>query len=476
MAVFYKEGERKKRPGVYQRHENTDQNTLATARDGICAIPVKASWGPLGVVVKNNNRNDLKKNYGTGAYSANFTVPAATEMFNGGASVVYTYRLGTGGKAATAEFTTGLTATAKYPGAVTIAVATQAKLADSSKKEFLVYFNNELVETISFAADSAKEGQNLIDAAADSNYVVVSVTPEGTAPTTVPAVAVASGGLTGGQDPTVQNNDYSAAFAAFEPYYYNTIALDVDDDEGVTKSQLLHSYIKNAYELGKLCVGIVGEKTTVDFDDRLAHARAFNDNKVVYLGGGFKAGTESYDGVLSICRTAGTIASTPSSQGIVHKEIEGATDLCESLTNAQYEEAIDSGMLLLSMSSQGAVWYDSGINTLVTLDEATQDAGWKKIRRTKTRFEIIDRLDNTLAPKAGRVSNTTDGIADIIQSGQRVLDAMVSEGKLYTGASFIEDPDTPAEADSAWFIIDATDIDTLEKIYLTYRFHYSQNA
>lgn len=477
MAVFYKEGEVKKRPGVYQRYENTDVGATASARDGYCAIPVKASWGPLGKVVQNTSKLDLKKNYGDGEYSASFTVPAASEMFDGGASRVYTYRMGTGGKAASKEFTTGLTATALYPGDADISVATQVKLADSSKKQFLVYFGNALVETFDFDADTTSEGQNLIDAVTgESKYVVVSVTPEGSAPTTVPAVAVASGALTGGTDPSVQNGDYSAAFEAFESFYYNTIALDVDDDESVTKSLLLQSYMNRAYELGKQCIGVVGEKTTVDFEDRLAHARAFDDNTIVYLGGGYMAGSENEDGVMAICHTAGVIASTPSSQSIVHKVINGATELCETLSNSQYEAAIDSGMLMLSVSPEGAIRYDSGINTLITLDPETQDAGWKKIKRTKVRFELSDRLDRSLDPKSGNISNTSDGIADIIQTGQRVVDTMVNEGKLFSGASFVEDPDRPAEADSAWFIIDAVDVDTLEKIYLLYRFHYSQSS
>lgn len=479
MAVFYREGETKKRPGVYQRHVNIGLDTLVTARDGICAIPIQASWGPLGVVVKNNSKTDLKKNYGDGDYSATFTVPAAKEMFNSGAVVVYTYRLGTGGKAATAEVTTGLTITAKYPGNVNISVAIQAKLSDASKKEVLVYFGTTLVENIDFKADAANEGQNLIDAVnEDSKYIVASITPEGTAPTTVPAVAVAAGALAGGQDPTVQNNDYSNAFDALEPYYFNVIALDKDDDEDMTLSLLLHEYIKGAYEMGKLCIGVVGETSEVDFDDRLEHAAGFNDNKIVYLGNGYMAGNTNKEGALAICRTAGLIAATPSNQGITHYIIDEATDLVQSITYADYERAVDAGMLLFSTDPDGAIWYDTGINTLVDPDPETQDNGWKKIRRTKVRFEIIDRLDRTLGPKVGRVSNDSDGIADIIQSGQRVLDAMSgTEGKLYPGAEFVQDPDMPSEeGDSGWFIIRADDIDSLEKIYLQYQFRYSQNV
>ena len=89
---------------------------------------------------------------------------------------------------------------------------------------------------------------------------------------------------------------------------------------------------------------------------------------------------------------------------------------------------------------------------------------------------MIDRLDRELMPKVGRVSADSDGVADVVQTGQRVLNAMVSEGKLFTGAKFVEDPANPFEGDSAWFIIQADDIDSLEKIYLQYQFRYSQNV
>lgn len=469
MAIFFTEGEVKNRPGVYQRHTNVG-HTKATANDGICAIPIQAMWGPLGKVLKNNTTTDLKTNYGSGTYGTGFTVPAAAAMFEAGASTVYTYRLGTGGKQATLTMD-GLTVTAKYPGTMAISVAVQAKLGDASRKQFLVYVGTTQMEVWEFAADATAEGANLIAATADSKYVTVT----GTA-ATVAALAVASGALTGGENPTVTNEDYSNAFAALEVSYYNCIALDVDDDEDMTLSLLLQEYLNGAYQYGKLGMAVVGEKTTVAFEKRLEHAAMFNDAKVVYLGGGYMAGNENKDGVLAICRLAGDIAKTPSNHGITHAVIDEATDLCETLTFAQYVAAINAGALMLSKSSDGAIWYDSGITTLTNPERGTQDEGWKKIKRTKTRFELIDRLDRALNPKVGRVSADSDGIADIIQTGQRVLDAMVTEGKLLNGARFAEDTDNPHDGDSAYFIIQSDDIDSLEMIYLQYQFRYSQNS
>ncbi len=470
MAIFYNEGETKKRPGVYQRHTNAGNAINASAQDGICAIPVQACWGPLGKVVSNASASALIKTYGNGVYGKGYTVPAAAALFAGGASTVYTYRMGTGGKAATLTLGETVTVTAKYVGTLAVSVAVQEKLGDATKKHLHVYVGTALVESFTFEADGKAEGANMAAAAAASQYVTIT----GTA-ATVPVTPVASGALTGGEDPTVTNSDYSAAFAALETYYYNTIALDVDDDESMTLSHLLQEYLANAYKYGKLAIAVYGEKTDVAFATRAQHAKAFNDAKGVYLGGGYMAGAEKKDGVLAICYTAGVIASTPSNQGITHTVVNGATDLCESLTYAQYEEAIASGMLMLSMSPDGQIWYDSGVNTLVNPAD-DQDDGWKKIRRVKTRFEIVDRLDRALAPKVGRVPASHDGIADIIQDGQRVLDMMVNEGKLAAGAVFKADPNNPYTGDSAWFVIQVDDIDSLEKIYLEYQFRYSQQA
>jgi hypothetical protein len=245
----------------------------------------------------------------------------------------------------------------------------------------------------------------------------------------------------------------------------------------MTLSLLLQAYLDGAYETGKLGIAVVGEKTTVPFATRLTHAQGFDDAKIVYLGGGYMAGQENRDGVLAICYTAGVIASTPSNQGITHSQIQNATELCESLTFAQYSAAVEYGMLMISMGPSGEIWYDSGVTTFTSEEDAVQDRGWSKIRRVKVRFELIDRLDRELSPKVGRVTADSDGVADIVQAGQRVLDSMAdNEGKLQAGAQFVADPDMPFTSDSAWFIITADDVDSLEKIYLQYRFRYSQEA
>lgn len=476
MVPYYKAGEQKIRPGIYQRYSTNKGEFVAAADDGTCAIPIKSAWGPLNTVTAVTNTADLYKLFGEGDYSPANTVPAAAKMFEGGASRVYVYRLGTGGTQSSFSLKVNdedaVTVRAKYPGDYDLAVSLQAKLGSTDTKEFKVYHSDALLETFSFTADGTTEVAGIC-AAVKSAYVELSGVGEVEGALT--AVAAVAGSLTGGSDPTVTTADYSSAYAALEPYYYNVIALDSDDDSSMSRSLLLASYLATAHEAGKLGVAVIGEKSSVDFSTRCQHAQIFDDEKIVFLGNGYiNSSGEKIEGALAACYTAGLIAATPTNQGIVHAVIDGAVNATETLTNTQYETAILSGMLMLSVSATGEVWYDSGVNTLTNLGE-NQDAGWKKIRRTKTRMEIFHRLDVQLAPKVGKLNTDSDGVGDVIQSAQRVLDTMVAEKKLYPGASFTLDPIMGFSGDSAWFLIDAVDIDSLEKIYLHYRFPYSQS-
>jgi len=482
LAVFYREGEIKIRPGVYQRHVNIGVDAISSALDGICALPVRATWGPLNQVVKISEPKQLPKIFGAASYHpVNHTVPLVEEMFRGGANTVYVYRLGSGGapssltlKDAADPSADAVTITAKYPGNRPFSASLRPKAGDSTVKELVIYDSDVLFDSCSFSA-GGDEAQSLIDALNTSSSSFAAVKVKDYAGTGVLAT-VSDAAFTPGSDPAVTHASYSDAWAALEPYPYNTIALDIDDDASMSLSLLLQAYLDNAYQTGKLAIFVAGEPVSVPFDTRCAHAKAFNDPKVVFLGGGWNTLSGPLDGARAICYTAGVIAATPTNQGITHAAVSGATDVLESLTYRQYEQAIQHGMLMVSRSADGNVWFDSGVNSRTADADDTLDNGWKKIRRVKVRFEIIDRLDRQLAPKVGRVSCDSDGVADVVQSAQRVLDAMSNEGKLFPGASFAEDPANPFGGDSAWFIIQADDIDSLEKIYLQYQFRYAQNA
>lgn len=468
MGALYRAGEQKIRPGVYRRYENAGGNSTPGAIYGVFAIPVQADFGPIGTVstFDPDQINELKELYGTGG-----TVDAALALFDGGATKVHIYRLGTGGNPASVNVSadgdagTIATLSTKYPTELSLNITIKEKLDDATMKQILLYDGATLLETIEYAT-SEDESDALVAAVnADSkrlNATKGSVSGK--------AATVANTELTGGTLPTVTTESYSEALDAFEPFKWNMLVLDTVDTD---VHALLQAYIDRIFNEGAVGVCCIGEPTTVKFDTRCEHAKAFNDEKIIYCGSGYEdASGEKVDGYYSVAKQAGIIGSLPSNKSCTHTVVTGAVDTLESLKNSQYEKAIKNGMLLLSPSDDGQVWFDSGINTLITPGE-NQDDGWKKIRRTSTRFEMFDRIDRAVAPLIGQVNCDNIGIGDVIMRGQSVLDAMIKEGKLQPGASFVEDPEYRRGPDYAYFVIDADDIDSLEKIYLRYRFRFS---
>lgn len=462
MAYFYTAGEKKARPGVYQRISMRGTGPTAGALNGVVAYAMAADWGPVDKVTVHESAKSIRETYGTGA-----SVDAACELITAGATLVYIKRLnganGTAGTTGTADIETTVKLTAKYPSSRTITVTVKAKAGDATKKQVDVTEGTKLLETFEFAVSETDETDAFVEAVAGSGYIT--------------AKKLATGLITAGEytltgtAPVNTAADYADAFYALEPYSYNVLTTDSIEADVFA---LLCAYYVEALSTGKLIMVVGGTTPKTPFEERLSKATACNSANVIYFGSSWitSEGT-TLEGAPAIARVAGTIAATPANKGIVHSVISGATDLTETLTNYQYSEAIKHGLLLLSVGPEGQIWFDSGINTLVS-PSADQDDGWKKIRRVKTRYELMDRIDRTIAPRVGKINCDADGIAYIIQSAKAVIKEMIAEHKL-TAGDIYEDPENPHAGDSAWFIIECDDIDSLEKIYLHYQFRYSAN-
>ena len=467
MGQYYKVGETKVRPGTYFRYENGGGNNSGGAVAHSVAIPIQAKWGPVDKVTVHESVSSVISTYGSEG-----TVDAALALFEGGASKVYCIRLdkatsdtsGTAAANATLSLE-GVTITAKYPGTKEIKVQTRVKVEGVSK-EIVVYDGTTKAEAFSFASGD-NEVENLITAVAASSYITAKA---GTG-TTVAVKDITA--LTGGADPTITTESYSEALVKLEVYKFTHIALDCVTTAVQT---LVQTWLERVYEEGKLCIAVFGGTNYgADISTLTLASKSFDEKKIVYSGiWGRDTDGNIVDGYRMAALVAGSIASTPSDQSIVHKTVPGIASI-EPHTNAEYEEAIESGLLLASYSSAGVVWFDSGVNTLVNLS-SNEDKGWKKIRRVTTRFELERRKDEVLSSLVGRINCNPDGVAIAIQFVQGVLNAMISEGKLKAGATVYEDPANPHEGDSLWLVIVAVDNDSLEKIYSKIELRYSENS
>ncbi|WHH58310.1 phage tail sheath subtilisin-like domain-containing protein [Petroclostridium sp. X23] len=474
MGGFFTVGEQKIRPGAYIRYENTGAPAEGIVPAGACAAVFKADWGPLGVSKSILTPTEAEKYYGSVGTNNNMDV-ITEELAN--CEEVIAIRLGSGGTKGTYAIkdtattpATVINAVAKYPGTRAISLTIKDSLTDATMREFIVYEGTKERQKITFSKGSG-EVDALIAAWTEAGSDWVDLTKVAAGNGTLQTLSQQA--LAGGANPTITNSDYSAAFSVIEALNWDAIAIDTED---TTIHALLQGFVSRVFREGKLIRGVVGEKTTVPLATRMTNAASFNDFCMHYcLNGWYDAAGNKYEGYRTAARIAGIIAAAPANWSLTHYVITGATALTETLTNPQIESALQKGALVFTTSPQGQVWIEYGINTLVTLT-ADQDAGWKKIRRVSTRFELMKRIATTVDPLIGKVDNSPDGRATIIAAAQGIINKMASEGKLLEGGTITEDPDNAPAGDSAWFKIAVDDLDSGEKLYFAYGFRFAPEA
>lgn len=474
MGVFFTVGEKKKRPGVYQRYENVGGVSVAGAVDGIVACCVKSNWGELKKVHTFESIEAAKIALGGSGQTADML----SEIFAGGAVKVHCVRLGSGGtkgnvklKDDSEEGVNAVSMTAKTEGDRKLSYMVRNVLGESGTKEFIVLEGTREIEKITFAANES-EIDNFVESAKSSSYFDFAKEENYSGSGALAEVPQTE--FPAGANPTVTTESYSEAFTLLEPYAFNTICVDTCD---TAVHSLLSAYVDRIYKNGSILpFAVIGEPASVEFETRLSHAKSYNSYNVVYVGGGaVNMLGETLEGYMAAARVAGMIASTSSSQSLTHKVVTGMTDVAEMLTNSQYEQAIDAGMLTFSLSSAGNVWIESAVTTL-NVPQGENDEGWKKIKRTKIRKELMNRASATVEPLIGNINNDPDGRATVLIAIGKLLGLMSTEGKLLEGAYIEIDKNNPPEGDSAWFNIYADDIDSLEKVYFVYKFRYSPNV
>ncbi len=472
MAGIFTIGETKTRPGVYTRYENAGGVSLAGAVNGIGAAIIKANWGPLNQLVELDGANAVAPAFGSA-----LTVDTITEMFTGGCSKVKAVRAGTGGTPTTISLKDDtnlvdvVTITAKYPGDRAFNVTIRDSLTNTEKRECIIYEGTTEFEKVEFTKGVAGIGEPAALVAAFANSKNFAATKVADGSKVIKAAAQSA--MTAGTNPDVATAQYSTALDVLEAGKWNVLCVDTVD---VAVHALVQAFIQRIYLAGAMPMACVSEPKTVDLDTRMSNAAAFNDEKMHYvLNSAYDASGNLYDGYKLAARIGGMIAAVASNTSLTHTVVSGLVSLAEPLTNSQIEKALTKGCLVLSVNANDQIWIESAINTLIT-PSGNQDAGWKKIRRTKTRFELMDRIVATTDPLIGKINNDSDGRATFMAAAQGVINAMIGEKKLLPGGIIYEDTNNPPAGDSAWFIIAVDDIDSIEKAYLTFKFRFSPES
>jgi len=464
MAGTFLLGERKIRAGTYFRREASGI-TAAGAINGILACLFQSNWGELNKVVDVtiDQLNNLEELYGTGA-------TILREGFLGGAHTIRAYRVGgTGGAASkvilkTADTTPkdGVEVAARFPGARTFSATVRDNLV-SGRRQLYIYNGTEIFTSVEFDK-GGDEAAALVEALATNRYFVGTKKNAGT------LADVAQANLTGGANPSVTNDSYAAGTDALERYRWNCI---VADSDSIDVKNILYNFVTLSYETGHLGMACIAGKSSESLDNRIALAASYNDEKMIYLLNGWigNDGT-TYDGWLAAARLGGMIAGCDTNTSLTGLVIDNALNLIEPLTSGEVERAIQKGCLVLSLNEEDQPRIDTAVTTLVT-PNANMDEGWKKIKRTKLRFEVMTRVNRTCDKLIGRLNNDSNGRSTLLAAAQGVLNEMIGEGKLFAGSNIVEDERYKPEGDHAYFLLTIGDVDALEKIYLTYRFSYA---
>lgn len=466
MAGYFIPGEVKIRPGAYFNVDKMGDDGGFGAIDGVVAVVFKADFGPINSVTVLERDENYADVYGSGG-----TTDAIREAVAGGAKKIIACRVGgTGGSAATASLTatTGtVKITAKHFGAMDLSVTVRDKLTDSDRKECIIYTGTTEFERVNFAKGD-DEVAALVEAFSKSKNFVA----EGQESAEGVIANVSQVAFTAGENPVTATGDYSKAFTEVEKYFINTICVDTED---AAVHALLAAFLERIYEEGQFGIGVVAEKTTKDLEERMEAAEGFDAENMVYvLNSKVSTNDADLEGYQTAALIAGLIAATPANQSVTHTEIERYVTLGELLTNTQVVKAEQRGCLVLSVSPDDKVWIDSGINTLINPAD-NKDAGWKKIRRVKTRYELLYRANAQADALVGKVDNDVNGRSTIIAKLQKICNDMVQEGKLVQ-ATVTENSTYVADTDNCYFDFDVIDKDSAEHIYLFYKFRFSTVA
>jgi len=467
MAGTFIVGETKIRPGVYQRRYKEGAGASAGARNGIGLGLIRANWGPINSVVDFTPDTNVAKIFGSG-----MTQDLITEMFTGGITKGHFVRVGTGGSAPTITLkdtantpANAVKITGAYVGDRAFTVSIRDSLTGAGR-ECIFYEGTTEYAKVSFAADGA-EADGLVKAINDNldDFIATKLSAGNGVLATITQSA-----MTAGTNPTVATAQYSAGLDALYTVFGNVLCVDTDD---TAVHALVQAWIDKVYGNGGFCTACLSEPKSVATATRMTNAAAFNDEKVQYvLNSAKSAAGVVYEGWRNAARIGGMIAACPSNISLTHAVVSGYAVLNETLAPSQIETALQRGCIVLTTNTAGQVWIEQGINTLIT-PNGNMDEGWKKIRRVKTRFELMQRVGDTVDALVGKINNDPDGRATIIAAIKGVIGRMVGEKKLLQGDAY-EDEANPAQGDSAWFIIEVDDIDSIEKIYLAYRYRYTE--
>lgn len=222
------------------------------------------------------------------------------------------------------------------------------------------------------------------------------------------------------------------------------------------------AWVEECRNEGKHFIYVSGGNAAADADIAQGNARSvlLKDEYIVNLVTGviMPDGTELTSGDFA-SYIAGLIAGTPINEAITYKEIP-VTDVTKRLKSSEVTTALNSGSLVL-IKDGNKVRVEQGVTT----DSTAQKRG--KIRVTRGKQAVATDIPTAARDNyIGKIDNDSNGQATLIAAVKAYLETLEAE-RVLLNPEVILDPRYKSEGDSVFLAVSYTEIDSMERIFMT---------
>ncbi|WPS88841.1 phage tail sheath subtilisin-like domain-containing protein [Brevibacillus halotolerans] len=240
---------------------------------------------------------------------------------------------------------------------------------------------------------------------------------------------------------------------SFDTRAFNVFAYDGAVDSAEIDATV--AWVKRNRTEGKHFVYVTGGTAADDADPKVGNTRSkkLADGYVANLIVGGVVNGKEYPSCEYATYIAGLIAGTPINKSITYARLP-LDDVNKRLTNAQINEALEAGSLVL---------VHNGDYVIVEKGQLTSGA---KIRKIRGRQAISTDIVKTAASEyIGKLDNNRDGQAALIAAIKAYLERLGKANVLEDPVVTL-DPEFESKGDAVYLYIAYTETDSMERIFL----------
>lgn len=248
--------------------------------------------------------------------------------------------------------------------------------------------------------------------------------------------------------------DYIAIRDAFEARQFNVFVYDGEVLEEEQANTL--TWLERCRKEKKHFFFVTGGTSADDQDIELGNARStiLADDYVVNLVSGVEIGDNEYSSGEYAAYIAGLVAGTPINKSITYTQVR-VNDVTKRLKNSEIVSALESGSLVLVHDGE-KVKVEQGLCT-----------SGDKIRKVSGRQAISTDIEKTAKDNyIGKLDNNEAGQMTLISAIKSYLERLENENVLMEPVVEL-DPNRKSEGDKVYLHIAYTEVDSMERIFLT---------